>query len=151
MIDYYYYYFLKPEIGVTNLELVYTGFKSVLMIPFSLCVLFRLFGSKCSNSKPSSPDSSKSASFVSPLDSPGSGGNRTPDSLSNTRPFLSSSSAGSKETLSSIHTSSHTSLHTSSHTSLHTSSESIELPAPHHQHAPRLKSTLSQGYVWYIV
>ncbi|XP_053097562.1 neuron navigator 3 isoform X6 [Pangasianodon hypophthalmus] len=105
----------------------------------------RLFGSKCSNSKPSSPDSAKSAPFTSPLDSPGSGGNRTPDSLSNARPFLSSSSAGSKETLSSIHTSSHTSLHTSSHTSLHTSSESIELPAPHHQHAPRLKSTLSQG------
>ncbi|XP_053364314.1 neuron navigator 3 isoform X8 [Clarias gariepinus] len=105
----------------------------------------RLFGSKCSNSKPSSPDSTKTASFTSPLDSPGSGGNRTPDSLSNTRQFLSSSSAGSKETLSSIHTSSHTSLHTSSHTSLHTSSESIELPGPHHQHAPRLKSTLSQG------
>ncbi|XP_062853239.1 neuron navigator 3 isoform X1 [Trichomycterus rosablanca] len=103
----------------------------------------RLFGGKCSGSKPSSPDSSKSIPFASPLDSPVSGGNRTPDSLSNARPFLSSSSAGSRETLSSIQTSSHTSLHTSSHTSMHTSSESIELPTSHHQ--TRLKSTLSQG------
>ncbi|RXN11032.1 neuron navigator 3 isoform X6 [Labeo rohita] len=75
----------------------------------------------------------------SPASSPASGLSLP----SNARPWppnLSSSSAGSKDTLS-CH----------SMTSLHTSSESIDLPLPHH-HGPKVtrtgsvKSTLSEGY-----
>uniref|UniRef100_A0A672R2X4 AAA+ ATPase domain-containing protein n=1 Tax=Sinocyclocheilus grahami TaxID=75366 RepID=A0A672R2X4_SINGR len=75
----------------------------------------------------------------SPASSPASGLSLP----SNARPWppnLSSSSAGSKDTLS-CH----------SMTSLHTSSESIDLPLPHH-HVPKVtrtgsvKSTLSEGY-----
>ncbi|XP_026087629.1 neuron navigator 3 isoform X6 [Carassius auratus] len=75
----------------------------------------------------------------SPASSPASGLSLP----SNARPWppnLSSSSAGSKDTLS-----------CQSMTSLHTSSESIDLPLPHH-HGPKVtrtgsvKSTLSEGY-----
>lgn len=78
----------------------------------------------------------------SPASSPASGLSLP----SNARPWptatLSSSSAGSKDTLS-----------CQSMTSLHTSSESIDLPLGHH-HGPKVtrtgsvKSTLSEGWVW---
>uniref|UniRef100_A0A3B1J2R7 Neuron navigator 3 n=1 Tax=Astyanax mexicanus TaxID=7994 RepID=A0A3B1J2R7_ASTMX len=78
------------------------------------------------------------------MDSPASSPASALSLPSNARPWpptLSSSSAGSKETLS-----------CQSLTSLHTSSESIDLPLPHHHHhAPKVtrtgsvKSTLSEG------